>query len=87
MAMGPIKLAIRTDRGAGLVRAFFAPMDPRSDMEWIEVATISVVVLDRNKAVFERWKELLKVAIDDAYEAVIGVRPEAHHEFRPGDMN
>jgi hypothetical protein len=76
-----VKVAIREDHGAGLVRAYFSRMD---DSERVEVATVSLYLLKSTPELFGRWKDLLTFALKAHVEAagfeVIGFTEIAPHE-------
>jgi hypothetical protein len=78
-----VKLAIRHDNEAGLVRAYFSKLD---DSERFEIATISLSLLRAVPELFEKWKEALNLALvftmKEMGHDVIGV-----HEIRPHDKN
>jgi hypothetical protein len=78
-----VKLAIRHDNEADLVRAYFSKLD---DSERFEIATISLSLLRAVPELFEKWKEALNLALvftmKEMGHDVIGV-----HEIRPHDKN
>jgi hypothetical protein len=61
-----MKVAIRHDAEAGLVRAYFSTMD---ETRRTEVATFSDLVAHDSPAAFELWKQALATALLDALKA------------------
>lgn len=55
-----MKLAIRQDNDAGLIRAYFSTLD---DTERAEVATLSLRVARECPGSFDAWKSMLTLAL------------------------
>lgn len=84
MANAGLKLAIRGDRPAGVIRAYFSTLD---DSERVEIGRLSIAVADRLPAAFEAWKRGMTEVVGLMTEDAVGVRPTGFEEFRPGDKN
>lgn len=56
-----VKIAIRTDDAAGVVRAYLSSID---DRERTEVATVSVALLRACPDAWGAWKAMLAAALD-----------------------
>lgn len=65
-----MKLMIRADAKAGVVRAFFAMED---ESEKFEVATISIQLLHDNPGLFDTWKDALGKAVKRFVADVTGM--------------
>jgi len=75
-----MKVAIRTDRRAGVVRASFASMNEEVSAE---ISTISTVLVDTDKEAFEDWVRMLKKAMNRLIKKSIGVDPVNTIRMRP----
>lgn len=79
-----LKLAVRADRPAGVIRAYFSTLD---DSERVEIGQLAISVADRLPAAFEAWVagmgEVVKLMTEDA----VGVPVINLVRFRPHDKN
>jgi hypothetical protein len=78
-----VKLAIRTDEKAGLVRAYFNSLD---DSRRDEVATISLQLLRKVPGLFEVWNQALADALAFALKEC-GYEVVGFDRVRPHDKN
>lgn len=78
-----LKLEIRQDDQAGMVRACFAALDS-SRRE--EVATISLALVDSDRKLFEAWKQALTDALVRLLEGA-GYTVESVTQIRPHEEN
>jgi hypothetical protein len=80
-----IKLMIRSDDEAMLVRAYIATTD---ETKKTEIATISYGLVNNMPHIFEQWKELLTLALTDLSK-LAGLEPVGWTEIKrePGDCN
>ena len=74
------KLAIRGDKEAGLIRAFFSNLD---DTDRIEVATLSMQLAKKVPGLFEKWIAVIQEAYKTAFEAATGAEVKGFNVFRP----
>ena len=79
-----LKLAIRNDEKAGVIRAYFSTIDD----EWRdEVATLDRRLAEKIPDLFEKWTALLTAALAVAIKAATGAEVTGFEVFRPGDKN
>ncbi len=71
---GPVKLKVRGDRPAGVVRAWFALMD---ESEQMEVGTLSIALADRDKQAYEDWVQAMSDAVKRWVQSVSGIEVAA----------
>lgn len=83
MADVGIKVAIRADRPAGVIRAYFATLDG-SAMH--EVGTLSITIADNDRPTFEAWVAFWEGAMRSMM-AHNGVEVLGFTRFRPHDKN
>lgn len=79
-----MKVAIRADRPAGVVRASFASMNEEVSAE---VATLSLVLADTDKEAYEDWLQMLSKAMNRLIEKSIGVQPHQTIRMKPKKGN
>lgn len=79
-----VKLAIRTDEKAGVIRAYFSKMD---DSERFEVATLDLELARTCDGLFDRWKDALAGALKASVEKATGLEVTGFETFRPHDKN
>jgi hypothetical protein len=77
-----MKVAIRQDDDAGLIRAYFSSLD---DRERVEVATLSVALARACPGTLDAWKEMLRAAMEHALRET-GHTPLGFVEVRPHEM-
>jgi uncharacterized protein YgfB (UPF0149 family) len=80
-----VKLAIRTDERAGVIRAFIMPVDETARYE---VATLSLKAAEADRQLFEEWKTALTGHLN-RFLAGIGLKPDRIEErpAPPKDRN
>jgi hypothetical protein len=78
-----VKIAIRQDDEAGIVRAYLSSMD---DRDYAEVATVSVALLRACPDAFDAWKAMLTAALGHMLRET-GHAPLGFFEVRPEEKN
>lgn len=78
-----MKLAIRQDEEAGVIRAYFAQLD---DSQRFEVATLHLELTRKCPGLFDAWKEALTEALRQALRETGHVVKHVV-EYRPKDKN
>jgi hypothetical protein len=78
-----VKIAIREDPSAGIVRAYLSSMD---DRDYTEVATVSVALLRACPDAFDAWKAMLTAALGHMLRET-GHTPLGFFEVRPEEKN
>jgi len=79
-----VKLSIRTDQAASVVRAYFATLD---DTERYEVATLDLGLANQVPNLVEQWCGLLALALAYTLDAVTGEKVSGFEVLRPHEMN
>lgn len=79
-----VKLAVRADRDAGVIRAYFSTLD---DTERIEVGTLSIAVADRLRPAFDAWVEGMTRVVNLMTEDVTGQTVVRNDRYTPADKN
>jgi hypothetical protein len=78
---GPVKLAIRQDEAAGVIRAYLSSPD---DTQREEVATLDLGLARLDPDVFERWTACLTFAVTRLLEEA-GIPVLRFEERKPAD--
>lgn len=84
MPKADVKLAIRADRGHGVIRAYVSKMD---DSERFEVATLNISIADQIDGAFDRWKAVLTEIFGELVSDATGAAVTGFNEFRLMDKN
>ena len=84
MSNPALKLAIRGDEEAGVVRAFFSTMD---DADRVEVATLDMRLAANVPGLFDAWKDQLTGALATFIKDAFGATVTGFEVFRPHDKN
>lgn len=79
-----LKLAVRGDRPAGVIRAYFSTLD---DGERVEIGQLSISVADKLPAAFDAWVKGMTEVVMLMTEEAVGVKPTGFETFRPHDKN
>lgn len=79
-----MKLAIRSDKKADLIRAYFSTTD---DSDRFEVATLKMSLAQKCPDLFEVWKSALAAALAVSLEEATGGVVTGFEEFRPHNKN
>lgn len=79
-----VKLAFRTDREAGIVRAYVADLD--GDKVTDDIATINVNLLDKDPELWKDWKAALSAAFVRMLNSLPGVTVAKLEELHPNDL-
>ncbi len=77
---GPVKIAIRQDTEAGLIRAYLAHEDPRTQR--IEISSLSLALAETIPGAFEVWKDAMTKVMVLVMEQQ-GFRVESTEERKP----
>lgn len=80
----PCYLKIRQDNDAGVVRAWFALTDGSFE---VEVATISLNILQDFPEEFKVWKEMLARINKKGIEKTLGIKVVSSYERKPNESN
>lgn len=83
MAHSSLKVAIRADRPAGVIRAFLANLD---GSDAFELGTLSIRIADENKATFDAWVSFWEMAVQGML-GNIGVDVKHWQRFKGSDKN
>jgi hypothetical protein len=78
-----MKLAIRTDQAAGVIRAYFSSLDDRLRFE---VSTLALGLARDDPAAFEAWKDAMAQALRRALEGA-GVTVLGMNVVKPEEKN
>lgn len=81
-----IRVSIRADRPAGVVRAFFADEQGPEGPHAFEVGTLNIHLADKSKAAFDAWVAFWEAAMADVL-AQMGADVLGFERFGPQDRN
>lgn len=79
-----VKLAVRGDRKAGVIRAYLSTDD---DSDRYEVATLNIAVADLHRDLFEAWVELMTRVVNTMVEATTGATVAGNQRITLADKN
>lgn len=82
--LAPVKIAIRTDTEAGLIRAYFSMTD---NAERYEVSTLSLGAARQVEGLFEKWAESLNLITAQFVREEMGLEPSHFEQLAPNDVN
>ena len=84
MQLLPIKISIRGDASAGVIRAYIAIAD---NSQRFEIATLSMQAADDTPGLFEKWTELMHLVAEAFVKKHLGEVEVRFHAMHPDNQN